>query len=749
MPRKKQQETRARPADTAQLSILSLSGIRIPTIILTSGILSGISFLFSGFPFFGDVWPHLVRVQITYEALRNGHLPGWTFFFYNGYPLLRFYGPLFYYLVAPFCFLTGGNPFAAVKIVLFLLHIVSGFTIYYLARRVFSDTTSALVAAGGYLFSYWHLMFVIGFGQYPAGLIFALIPLTLWLLDRVSEKPDLSRVIWTGIGMALLPLTHVFYTYFWIPFLIIWFFALPRPATVAIGKRLLAVAAAAIIAFLLGACFIVPFFVEGIRYRMPSPVPNTAPPSVLTLLGLSQQMSGYSGSYIGLGILLLAAIGIINLFRQQRLLSNAVFLGFLLAIALAFSGNIPLMSRIPLIGDLPAERFLIFALLFAVLLAGYGYRFLCDRFAVDWLWLPILALLFLDMSPRMFYNVYRPAERLLESREYVYRKLYGKRDGRLLDVAVEGRDPSRRLNRYPANAYLFAGVPVVFGPPYYQFAPKSMLYAYAWADDIAQEFLDSTQEALSNRALCELRLLAAKYIVTLPTHKGSEEGVTYVFLKKGLIWDDTLLRQVISLAERQETAESDSIYIRQPFAIGTFENLTPVVVAPRLVPWPAREYDTLHSYYIASDWQEVVDAYGLDPMNGVAEQIPIRSRLPEEGLQSAPIPALHFTMNRFRLEHELVELVITVNNDCYARLAFSYYPELLVSVDDRPVPVMETADHFCAIRLPRGQHTVIIKPVITPLRQKTAVLSGLALLGCVIGLAAVAVTGQKSAKRLS
>jgi len=42
-----------------------------------------------------DVWPHLVRQQVVDETLRAGVSPFWTFLFYGGYPILRFYGPLF------------------------------------------------------------------------------------------------------------------------------------------------------------------------------------------------------------------------------------------------------------------------------------------------------------------------------------------------------------------------------------------------------------------------------------------------------------------------------------------------------------------------------------------------------------------------------------------------------------------------------------------------------------------------------
>jgi hypothetical protein len=725
-----------------------LNGKLAVGLVILCGAASGISFLFSGYPAFGDVWPHLVRVQITYEALRAGHLPSWSFFFYNGYPFLRFYSPLFYYLAAPFCFLTGGNPFPAVKIVLFLLHVASGIALHYLARRVLEDAAAAFVAAFGYLFSYWHLMFVIGFGQYPAGLIFTVIPLTLWLLDRLCERPSVQRAILAGLGIALLPLTHVFYAYFWIPFLIIWFLPLLRRYPARRARQIAWTLASGIIALLLVAFFVLPFFVEGARYRMPLPSLNLKGPSALTMIGLSQEMTGYSGSYIGLGIIILALCGIIKLARERKLLENASFWGLIISVVFAYSGYLPVVNRIPLIGDLPAERFVIFALLFAVLLAGSGYQLLAGGFRVRWLWVPVVALIALDLGPRLYTNVYRSFERVVESRDYVYQKLFGKQDGRFLDAPIEGKDPGRRLTRYPASGYLFAGLPSVFGPPYHQFAPRSMLYAYAWGEDIAREFLDSTREAFSDRALSELRLLDAKYVLTLPTHKSSEQGVTYVFLKRGLTWNDTLLRRVVG---KTDQVASDSTVERQPFAIGTFEGLSPIIVASRVVTRvalggsPARgdSWDVLYTYYVARDWAELPEAMEIDPATGVAQRI-ISQNLTDSTTAG---PELKFTVTSMLQQHEIVELQLSVTGDCYARLAYSYYPELQVLVDDAPVRTWETADHFLLIRLPAGRHSIVVRPTTTRIRRATAGVSAIALMLCIAGLAAGGLVGSLRNRR--
>jgi hypothetical protein len=718
----------------AQFLDFNLREWQVLLLLLAAGAVSGISYLFPGCQYYGDVWPHLVRIEVTYQAFRAGHLPDWSFYFYNGYPLLRFYSPLFYYLAAPVCFLTGGNPFAAAKIALFLLHVGSGFAAYALARRLLGGVSTAFVAAFCYQFSFWHIMYVNGLGRYPVGLVFAALPVSLWLFDRLLERPTLVRMVWAGLGLALLPLAHFFYAVFWVPVLFVWTILrvlTDRDATV---RRLLGALGAGLVALLASAFFLVPFLVEGPSHRMLQPQLPLAVPSVLTLLGLSQEMSGYSGGYLGLGILALAGAGVTLLARQRRLARDPVFWALVLSTLMSFSSFLPLAQRIPLLGDLSTERFLVFVLILLALLAGLGCRFLSEKLSARWLWLPAVLLVVLDFGARLFNNVYREQSQVLSSREYVYQRLSGRADGRVLDIPVEGKDPSRRLTRYPASGYLFAGLSSVYGPPYHQFAPSSMYYAYAWADNIAEEFLDSTREAMPDRVLQEMRLLGAKYLVTLPTHKSTAEKVTYVFLKRGLTWQDSLLRRQMDESEKDEDARDTVIVTRQPLCIGAFEGLTPVVVAPRAQPRPAwSTRDTVEpweTFYIARDWQQLPDLMGLNPHTGVARVIPTRAFA-----DSAPsLTPLQCAVTGSVLEHERVELQLTVNAGCFARLAYSYYPELDVRMDGISVPFWETADHFILVRLTPGAHRIVIVPTTTRLRRLSGLLSLAAVALCAVGL---------------
>jgi hypothetical protein len=810
-------------------------------LVVLAGIVSGVSLLHSGYPGWGDIWPNMVRVRATYQALLAGHQPSWSFYFYQGYPLLRFYSPLFFWVSGLFCFPTGGDPFAAVKITIFLMHVASGIAVFYLARSLLKDSAAAFIAAVAYLFCYWHVFWVTGMGRLPVALIFLLMPLCLWRYERLFERPTLSRGLAAGIVLGLMPLTHIFYAFYWIPLLILWllpawlrqvrsvncegrgvkFTLHPSPFTL-----LLLVSAVA--AFGVSACFTIPFLIEGPHYLMPQPSLPVAGPSALVMLGLAREVSGYTGTYVGLSILLLAVCGIVLHLRtgKEKELEAAsslqsakckvdrgretedgrtppvsgppspvstlqfavcslqfavnrpldhsttsrILWPLALSILLSFSAGLPLVKALPMAGELSTDRFLVFVLLFLTLLAGFGYRCLRERLGIRWLWAPVLALILLDLGPQVFSNVYRARGSLLAEREYVYRRLAGKQDGRLLDVVAEGADPNLRFTRYPANGYLFAGLSSVLGPPYHQFAPSSMFYAYAWSDDVAREFLDSTQSALSYRALQELRLMDVKYLVTLPTHKSTESGMTYVFLKQGLIWDDSLLR--VAIAE-QNDGRRTTASVTQPLAIGTFPSAAPIVVASSVVhrssfinekvdaeveekegslssPLPLPLLVPLYTYYVAPDWQQLPEEMGLNPITGVARRIftpeEVKAKvkvkaqplpLPVPSSDSTPVDSeLRLALGGFKQTEDRVELQVAVSGDCFARLAYSYYPELQVRVDGAPVPDWETADHCVLIRLLAGSHAIVIEPRTTPVRRITMWVSAAVLVLSLLWIAA-------------
>jgi hypothetical protein len=98
-------------------------------------------------------------------------------------------------------------------------------------------------------------------------------------------------------------------------------------------------------------------------------------------------------------------------------------------------------------------------------------------------------------------------------------------------------------------------------------------------------------------------------------------------------------------------------------------------------------------------------------------------------------------------DHERVDLALEVNRDCYARLAWSYYPELQVVDNGAAIATWETADHFLLVRLRAGRHTIVIQPTTTPLRRSCGLLSTISLLSAMILLAGTRIRRRATSAR--
>ena len=82
-----------------------------------------------------------------------------------------------------------------------------------------------------------------------------------------------------------------------------------------------------------------------------------------------------------------------------------------------------------------------------------------------------------------------------------------------------------------------------------------------------------------------------------------------------------------------------------------------------------------------------------------------------------------------RVDHQQVEMRVTVSAKCHARLAYGYWPWLRVTVDGTPVQPLETAGRFMAIPLEAGEHDIVITARLSPLRKGLLLLAGICLAG--------------------
>jgi uncharacterized membrane protein len=289
-------------------------------LLAAAAVLSCYPFIIRGHPTSVDVWPHLARISVVYHALKEWFSPFYTFMFYSGFPVLRFYSPLFYFLAGPLALLTGGNLLLSVRILLILLHLASALTMFLYLRKRQSrgerkgEGTWFGPALGtiAYLVIPWRTMYLAGIANYPQALVYVLLPLVfLALKSLLDERPggQVARAtvrhgLLLGLWVGLLLLSHLVYAVFALVLAALWCLA-ENPRRALGAWRALGIAVLASTG--VSAFFLVPFVAEQGSHRFPIVHVNLSVPDWRVLLGLRPRIGGYGGGYLGLRLLWPAA----------------------------------------------------------------------------------------------------------------------------------------------------------------------------------------------------------------------------------------------------------------------------------------------------------------------------------------------------------------------------------------------------------------------------------------------------------
>lgn len=658
--------------------------------LLAISFLASLSFIAVGYPTAGDVWPHLVRVKMVQEWLKSGSFPFFSFFFYSGYPALRFYNPLFFFLAGILSLIFG--IFWATKILLFLTNILSGFTFFLFLKETKKDLKFALFGSLVYLLIPWRIMYVGGVATYPLNLFFLFLPLSFLALERFCQKPSGRSSLIFALTIFSLLISHFVYALWSFVFLFIYFLFRRQFSKKVFLFGLLAF----IFSFLQSAFFLIPFLMKFSSHSFPQPYQKLPSPNPLVLLGLRSEIGGYTGAYLGWSLILLLIFAFLYRQENKTLLKDGIFPGLILSLFLTFFPTLLKRGDPLLTAGLPPQRFLAFFVFFAGIAVPDGIRFFQERLlklGINYnTTFSLLFLIFLsDCLPRLFYPLYSKREELLGIREEIYEILKREDVVKLVDIDIptEGIDNFKRTCRYPAMGFIFANLPTVYGPPYHQFASKNMLYLYPWMNYLAIDLGDSTNHILSEKSLKIIRLAGISHIITLPTLIGGEVDQALVLLKNGLLWNDRFI-----LAER-----------KPPLAIGKYPYISLFLASNRVKPLPLERIIPEKSFCIAEDWQNLLDEISLDHEKGNCSFIPLRIGQREDSFPGEePVIALH----RLKIDHNLISAEISANKNCFLRTAVSFYPEIKVLIDEREIPLLETKDHFIAFPFPPGQYQVKI-----------------------------------------
>ena len=676
-------------------------------LVAVAAVLSCYPFIVPGHPSTVDVWPHLARQSLVYHALKEGFSPFYTFMYYCGFPALRFYSPLFYFLGGPLTLLTSGNLLLALRILLVLLHLTSALAMYlYLLRRGagFGPALGAIV----YLVIPWRTMYLTGVANYPLALVYVLLPLAFLALEDILEDRDtghksgVSRPgLLLGLWVALLFLAHLVYAIFTLLLLLVWWVA-RKPGRVIDEWRSLVAAVLACTG--VSAFFLIPFAAEQASHRFPITHLNLSVPDWRVLLGLKERVGGYAGLYLGLSVvlLLLLAIGAV-MFRRRARSQIPALVGLTVSLFLTFGPALLKEKQYLITTGLPPERFLVFVVFLTALLVPSAYEVARNALAghrvrpgVLFTCLAVVVMIDCLLPLRQF----RLADRseFLAVREEIYPLVRGEPHARLLDLNIPRSkvDDPRRTLRLPTVGVIYGGLATPLGLPYHQYAPRSMLYVYPWVDYMAGDIGDASVPTISDDTPKALALLGVSHLVTLPTLVNvTDTGPSFLALKQGLEWDDRFVA-----AQREP-----------PLALG-LAGQGLVLAANRTAPMAPDTLVEDLSFIVARNWRQLLDAVQLDEASHRLGFIPTPAGSFHQSLPGLPELAIDST----RIRHPEVVTGFRVSADCFLRVAVSYYPELSFLLDGRPVAFFETADHFTYIRCPAGAHVLTVRTRLGALR---------------------------------
>ena len=663
-------------------------------IFLVALISSGSLFLAPGHPTTGDIWPHLVREKIVYQAIKEKFSPFFTFYFYSGYPHLQFYSPLFFFITGIFNFLTFGQLIISLKIIVFILHVLSGLAIFYYLKQENKKSFAVIIGSIAFLVSPWRVLYIASFGNYPLSLIYLFLPLVFLYLDKSFLEKKIRNFVILGLLLAFIFLSHLFYAFYTFIFLLLYFVFKKYKSLPHIIYSFLS--------FILPSTFfLIPFILEYKNYLYPQAELNLPPPNPFVLLGLKSEIGGYTGTYLGWSIIILVIIGIIFL-GFKNLKTIIWFLSLLLTFLT------PYLEKYFgfLTAGLPPQRFLVYFIFFSALLVPYGFQYLAQKFKIaeKILFLFLAILILIDTLPSFIHLRYAEKENFLAVREEIYNLLAFQKVFKVLDIDIPDNkiDNFRRLCRYPACNFLYGNLASPLGPPYHQFAPKNLLYGYPWIKLVASDLADTAEHSFKENSLKALSLLGVSHIITLPTLLGSEEEETYVLLKSGVSWDDRFL-----IAGAQP-----------PLVYG--ETKLPIILVSNVKkPLPKEKFIQEGTLVIADDWQKLLNELNIDYEDARINFIPV---LENDYYDSLP-EKVYLKIYDFSLKHNEVEIFYEQKNQGFLRIPISYYPYLKIYLDNHEIPFYETKDHFIYIKSDSGTHTIKLIFSLTSLRKFTLILS--------------------------
>ncbi len=179
------------------LAVLSRTGFIVVSVVVI-GCLSGVYFLLPGYLIAAtDGIDYTTLAWQVRNALVLGRFPIWSNWGDMGSPLMQFFHPLLFTLVAT-ADLVADNIWVSMKLVLFTLHMLSVAAAFLYVKRITASRSGGIAAACAIGFCYYRYHLLVYTNKFVAAPTFLLLPLQLLLVEEIVVGSRARRA-----GMAL------------------------------------------------------------------------------------------------------------------------------------------------------------------------------------------------------------------------------------------------------------------------------------------------------------------------------------------------------------------------------------------------------------------------------------------------------------------------------------------------------------------------------------------------------------------
>lgn len=637
------------------------------------------SYWVPGYLLAGDAGEHVARFAHFMQGLRDHTLILWDPTAYEGSPFLQFTGPLVFW-VGGLAGLLMGDATQGAKLMLFLLHIVSGLGFYGLMRSLTLRPGAAFLAAFAFVGAFAHIHTIFYRGEFPQAFVLAFLPLLFWSAERLVQQPRIGGGAWAGLAATLAAFLYAHQTTALYAGLCLVLFVLVRGG---LSRAFAALATAAIAVLLLAMPAYLPILAEQRGVMILGShlwLPHIAWPGLayfdhlLVWRDAATSHGADSSAYVGLSTVLLALVALAG--RGQSRPRAFWFAVVALPLSMIVKGGI--------VRDMMITLFLL------CWLAAYGAEHLLAR----WRWRhapAVLALLLLlDLGPTAIQPQGRTDKAYLDAAgAYLESQASGQR---VASMSVEEHRLVPDIGP-SATPVFFHAVPALHGP-------------HNWTATVAHNYL----AAIGWRAASDL------------DRDGHLSPVSETLLR----WLD--VHRVIGIGRVAMGLPDSVAEARREGPLGrtlAIRNAAPVRAAGRLVeldPDPSldRPMVWLDDVEQRTPQARALDRF-LERVADVGDAIPVRGQV--EGRAAAAAPAPRITLDDYGLTWNRTQLRLDSDRAGYVQIAHAWYPWLTVRINGNSVTPRQGSFDLLVLPIQPGRSDIEIRLGLTPVRRISMTVS--------------------------